>query len=167
MYQRIKSDLFEITEKYLICEKTFDHFIEQIGGRFPEQNTEFEKLPGATPEAINIWYARLFSNEIGCHESIFDYLINFEWPAEEISATLRSLRRIGANELYIRLHDGIFHSRFENAQFWNDENTFGLEDILEVEKYSNFSEIDSGMNALNNELDEIITNYILSNKEFI
>ena len=114
--------------------------------------------------AKNIWYCRLFFSEIGCSDSIFDYLVNFYWPAIEIAATLSALKSIGANELYVKLHDGICHSRFENPQFWEDDDLGGLDKLTEVIKYSSFNSIDEGVHDLSEELDEIMNIYILENK---
>ena len=164
MYKSIETQVIDKLEDYLLSEWVFDHVLNEMGGKFPNLSTEIEELPGITQEAKNIWYSRLFFSELGCHDSIFDYLINFAWPAVDISATLNSLKKIGAEELYIRLHDGIYLSRFEDGQFWDDEQKGDLDKVIDIIRYSSFDEIDTEMNSLSHNLDEIMVSYIRENK---
>ena len=166
-YNKIDPEFFENTPDHLIIENLFDHTLKQLGNKFEDSSTCIESFPNVTAPVKNLWYLQLFFNELRSSESIFDYLVNFAWSANQISATLRALKDTESVELYNKLRDGIYFSKSEDGQFWEDADTCGLEKIDKAICYKDFTDIDKDMpDFVRNRMEEPLRNYILTNRDY-
>jgi len=165
-YKHIDTALLAEKDDGMLAESIYYHVDALLGDNYRFPPTNVDKIDGLPEAAKNIWFTWEFGAEVGGSWSIFDYLVNMVWPAKEIALTLDSLLNIDATELLERLTAGIPLSKVENAEFWSDEDTFGLENIEVNPKYRNFDSIDDGIGELiDNGLDRLMAEYIRKNSD--
>ena len=160
-YKRIDPVLLQEKHNGTLAQNIYYHVDSLLGDeyRFPPSN--IDRIDGLPDPAKNIWYSWYFGAELGGSCSIFNYLVNMVWPAEEIALTLQALENIGAAELSARLRAGIPLSKSENAQFWDDGNTHGLEELAIDQELDDFSIIDRNISELlYDNLDAFMTDYV-------
>jgi len=145
-YLKIKKILLAEQDNVSLVQSVSEHVYDLLGNDcYPLTNVE--KITNIPESAKDIFYGWAFQAEIGGSLSLFDYLVNMA-RAKDISIVLNTLENLKAKELYQRLRDGVFLSKNEEADFWNDDYLYELENIDEAKDFTSFETIDSNIEYL-------------------